>query len=126
MADKLSFEDIALALRSQRMATLASNIANADTPGYKARDINFAEALKESIGKKQELLSTSDAHISTPLVSTVELGYRVPVQPAMDGNTVDMNIERAAFTDNAIRTQLAFQSAIDEYAEIGKMLSKLV
>ena len=81
----------ALELRSQRMGLLASNIANAGTPGYKARDIDFATALKARMeGADPDQASTA---------ATV---YRVPVMPSMDGNTVEMATEQTAFAENAV------------------------
>jgi flagellar basal-body rod protein FlgB len=85
----------ALHLRQQRMSMLASNIANASTPNYKARDLDFGAALKLAEG-----LQSSDAAIR----------YRVPIQESLDGNTVEMATEQTAFTENAIayRTSLSF------------------
>jgi flagellar basal-body rod protein FlgB len=90
MADELfGIHGTALALRSQRMAMLASNIANAATPNYKARDLDFAAAIR----------GEADA-----------VRYRVPVQPSLDGNTVELLTEQTAFAENAVqyRTTLAF------------------
>lgn len=81
----------ALALRSQRMGILASNIANAATPGYKARDLDFAAALK-----------AHDAGASTEAAAAGALRYRVPTMPSMDGNTVEMMTEQTAFAENAV------------------------
>ncbi len=81
----------ALELRSQRMGLLASNIANAATPGYKARDINFAAALKSTLSGK-----TADAAISSATA------YRVPTMPSLDGNTVELSTEQTAFAENAV------------------------
>lgn len=81
----------ALELRSQRMGILTSNIANAATPGYKARDINFSAALKAR---------TSGASESEALASSTQ--YRVPVMPSLDGNTVEMATEQLAFSENAV------------------------
>jgi flagellar basal-body rod protein FlgB len=81
----------ALALRSQRMGILASNIANAATPGYKARDLDFAAALK-----------ASDGGASTEAAAASALRYRVPTMPSMDGNTVEMMTEQTAFAENAV------------------------
>jgi flagellar basal-body rod protein FlgB len=80
-----------LELRSQRMGMIASNIANAATPGYKARDIDFAAALKA----RTQGASTERA------VEAARL-YRVPVMPSMDGNTVEMATEQTAFAENAM------------------------
>jgi len=81
----------ALELRSQRMGLIASNIANAATPGYKARDIDFAAALKAR---------TQGASIDRAAEAATL--YRVPVMPAMDGNTVEMATEQTAFAENAV------------------------
>ncbi len=90
----------ALAVRSQRMGILASNIANASTPGFKARDIDFKEALNaiETPG------ITGDAAIDGAMK------YRVPLQPSLDGNTVELATEQTAFAENAVayQTTLAF------------------
>jgi flagellar basal-body rod protein FlgB len=83
----------ALTLRAQRMAVLASNIANAATPGYKARDLDFGAALAGA--------STEAA-----------MRYRVPLHPSLDGNTVELPTEQTAFAENALayRTTLSFLS----------------
>ena len=81
----------ALELRSQRMGLLASNIANAGTPGYKAKDIDFASALKSSMAGKDTDTAAEGATL-----------YRVPVMPTLDGNTVEMATEQTAFAENAV------------------------
>lgn len=81
----------ALELRSQRMGVLASNIANAATPGYKARDIDFAAALRARMGG-------ADAERAGDMATR----YRVPVMPSLDGNTVEMQTEQIAFSENAV------------------------
>ncbi len=81
----------ALELRSQRMGLIASNIANASTPGYKARDIDFAAALKAQTGGADVDSAASGATL-----------YRVPVMPSLDGNTVEMGTEQTAFAENAV------------------------
>ena len=109
----LRFQQTALSLRSERQQVLASNIANADTPNYKARDFDFKAALEGKMASAPgapasapELARTAPAH----LPGTGEVGpggtplqYRGVVQGAVDGNTVDMDVERNQFTDNAIR-----------------------
>ena len=95
----------ALQVRARRAEMLASNIANADTPGYKARDIDFKAALNQaqSAGK---LKTTHSNHISTAVTdSNMQTLYRVPSQPSLDGNTVDAQLEKAAFAENALRYQ---------------------
>ncbi|SNS84487.1 flagellar basal-body rod protein FlgB [Sphingomonas laterariae] len=89
----------ALALRSQRLAMLASNIANASTPGYKARDLDFTKALDMAQGGT-----------ATDAATAANVGYRVPVQPTQDGNTVELSTEQTIFAENAVqyRTTLSF------------------
>lgn len=81
----------ALELRSQRMGVLASNIANAATPGYKARDLDFGAALQAKLDGRG-VAEASDAH----------LVYKTPTMPSLDGNTVELNREQIAFTENAV------------------------
>lgn len=89
----------ALRLRSQRLEMLASNIANAATPNYKARDIDFDKALK---------LATSGQSADEAIDRTV--AYRVPISPSLDGNTVELSTEQTLFAENAVqyRTTLSF------------------
>ena len=88
----------ALAVRSQRMGVLASNIANASTPGYKAKDIDF-----------QAALASAGAGGIDSAIDGATL-YRVPLQPSADGNTVELATEQTAFAENAVayQTTLAF------------------
>lgn len=117
MLDKLDaalrFQQEALNLRAQRQEVLAGNIANADTPGYQARDIDFSSELKKVMDRGRvaegglSLTLTSSRHISAQTSSTAstDLLYRIPDQPAADGNTVDMNRERTQFADNSLKYQ---------------------
>lgn len=92
MSDTLfGIHGTALALRSQRMGLLTSNIANAATPGYKARDIDFAAALKASEGGASAEQAAAGA-----------TRFRVPTMPSLDGNTVEMMTEQTAFAENAV------------------------
>ena len=84
----------ALALRSQRLSLLASNIANASTPGYKARDIDFDAALKEATTRQQ---GSGIADVSKAVDDS--MGYRVPLQPSLDGNTVELSTEQTLFAE---------------------------
>ncbi|QFT76687.1 flagellar basal body rod protein FlgB [Erythrobacter sp. THAF29] len=84
----------ALELRSQRMGVLASNIANAATPGYKARDIDFASALDARLESERIGLPPSDR--------TAHLVYKVPTMASIDGNTVELTREQVAFAENAL------------------------
>jgi flagellar basal-body rod protein FlgB len=104
----LSFQQQALGLRAQRQQILAGNIANADTPYYQARDFDFSTALKEAVAGRSSgplaLTTTAQAHLpGTAEAGTARLLYRSPVQPSADGNTVDMDIERAQFSENAVQ-----------------------
>ena len=125
LTNGLDFQAKALVLRAERQRVIASNIANADTPGYVGRDINFKEAMNAALGETQaggrlqlsrsnETAASSDgtshsAHI--PLQSTLgslgdgtnSLAYTVQSQPSMDGNSVDLDQERANFVDNSVR-----------------------
>lgn len=117
MLDKLDaslrFQQEALNLRAQRQEILASNIANADTPGYQARDIDFASEMKKVMERGRAetssvaLTLTSSRHIPAQAMTapSVDLMYRIPDQPSMDGNTVDMDRERTQFADNSLQYQ---------------------
>lgn len=109
--DPLMFGEAALKLRSQRHELLASNLVNADTPNFKARDIHFPQMLEMQLQGKAEgktfyLDRTHSAHLAGMGFSggTQPL-YRVPVQPAIDGNTVDPDLERGHFVKNAMMTE---------------------
>lgn len=103
-----SNHDEALVLRAQRASVLASNLANADTPHYKARDLDFQAVLSQQAkGAGLGLQRTHAGHL--PLVDNplaqVRQAYRVPTHPALDGNTVDAQQEQARFTENAVQYQ---------------------
>lgn len=99
----------ALQLRARRNEVLAGNIANADTPNYKARDIDFAAAMATQQGEQLALIRTRAGHIGNgadaAAANAAELKYRVPMQPAVDGNTVETDIEQAAYAENVIGYQ---------------------
>ena len=106
--DAFSFQQQALGLRAHRQQVLASNIANADTPNYKARDFDFSAALKDAMagrnGGNLPLASTSGRHLQgTADSGPARLMYRKETQSSVDGNTVDMDVERAQFAENAIQ-----------------------
>lgn len=107
MTDRLDFHAKALVLRSQRQQVIASNIANADTPGYAARDFDFASALRNATGSGAGPAATTDARhfssVGARAGADPRLGYTVQTQPAQDSNSVDLDRERAAFADNTIR-----------------------
>jgi flagellar basal-body rod protein FlgB len=100
----LGIHPMALSLRAQRAGVLAANLANADTPQYKARDVDFAAQLRQA--SSEALAATHSAHFRTvPEVQSAALLYRVPTQPAIDGNTVDTQVEQAEFGRNAVQYQ---------------------
>lgn len=104
----LGVHEAALRLRAARTEMLASNIANADTPNYKARDIDFQSALQEYMGTSVGVgvRNTHAGHMGgAEIEGNVEALYRVPTQPSIDGNTVDVQTEKAAFMENALQYQ---------------------
>jgi len=99
----LDFQGQALLLRAERQRLIAGNIANADTPGYKARDFDFASALRAATGD-----AAAGAGIAAGVMTRggrvqPTLRYALPAQTNLDSNTVDMDRERAAFADNAVK-----------------------
>ena len=118
MIDKLNkaldFQGQALLLRAKRQEVLASNLANADTPNYKARDFDFSSALHAATASSNELTqanrltASAGGHlVAKQSNSAVPVSYRAAVQPSIDGNTVDMDTEHALFADNAVRYEAA-------------------
>ncbi|WP_076591616.1 flagellar basal body rod protein FlgB [Herminiimonas arsenitoxidans] len=114
--DLMRFQETALSLRAQRQQLLASNIANADTPNFKARDIDFNKALQGALARStgaaaspNELAKTSTTHLSSKVLPTLggaPLLYSNTQQGNVDGNTVDMDVQRNQFTDNAMRYEV--------------------
>lgn len=108
----ISPHEQALRFRALRNQVLSSNIANADTPNYKARDLDFGAALKSARHDSINLEKTSELHQQAWATATdgTKAMYRVPSQPSLDGNTVAMDVEQAAFAENALqyRASLAF------------------
>ena len=108
----LGVQQDALKVQSKRMEVLAKNLANVDTPNYKAQDIDFKTALAQagSPGSSLALTTTSANQIGNnattgDLDNSPALKYRVPLAPSLDGNTVDEQMEQAAFADNTVRYQ---------------------
>ena len=131
LTDTLDFQAQALSLRSERQRLIASNIANADTPGYVAREMNFAQALREATGGAQTagtMVTRQPGHIAiggeiggalggapggaiggTPGRTYSTLLYAAPSQTNLDRNTVDMDRERASFADNTVKYDAALR-----------------
>jgi len=111
---QLGVHQYAMQLRSERASILANNIANADTPGYQARDMDFGQMLKARMGETSDPLtmtSSSSSHMQGLAQSDAidGLKYRTPSQPSIDGNTVDVDRERSEFTRNTMEYQAAFE-----------------
>ncbi|XNM83006.1 flagellar basal body rod protein FlgB [Escherichia coli] len=122
MLDKLDaalrFQQEALNLRAQRQEVLAANIANADTPGYQARDIDFASELKKVMQRGRDATSvvaltmTSTQHIPAQALRLLPQNCNTVfrTQPSLDGNTVDMDRERTQFADNSLQHQMSLSA----------------
>jgi flagellar basal-body rod protein FlgB len=116
----------ALKLYAQRTAVLANNIANADTPNYKAQDLDFRAVLAgtgsgSTGGAALALAATNGAHVSGTTATpgaTTGLKYRVPLAPSLDGNTVDVQLEQAAFADNSVRYQAALTFLSSKFKDL--------
>ncbi|TWI53562.1 flagellar basal-body rod protein FlgB [Pseudomonas duriflava] len=112
----LGIHQQALAFRSQRAEVLGNNIANADTPNYKARDLDFSAVLAEQAEKSTKetfsLDTTDNRHIAAEgfgdMMAGAALRYRIPTQPSLDQNTVDEQIEQANYAENAVQFQASF------------------
>ena len=108
----MSQHEQALKFRALRNQVLSSNIANADTPNYKARDVSFGDALNSARHDSLSMTKTSDLHTNAygQTSDGTRTLYRVPHQPTLDGNTVEMDVEQAEFAENALqyRASLAF------------------
>lgn len=120
LTNALDFQSKGLVLRAERQRVIASNIANADTPGYSGRDFDFKKAMAEATSGPAIALSQPSSgapsdgtsHIRHIPLTSIEgtgigdsskLGYTIQTQPSMDGNSVDLDRERANFVDNSVR-----------------------
>jgi flagellar basal-body rod protein FlgB len=107
LTSTLDFQAQALSLRAERQRLIASNIANADTPGYQARDMDFATALRQATGELRpaSLATSASGHISVDhsAKADAQLLYAAPAMTNLDRNTVDMDRERASFADNSVK-----------------------
>lgn len=126
------FQQLALGLRAYRQQIIASNIANADTPGYKAVDIDFQEALRNAQAAANvppvSLATTSVGHLpgqSTGTQPPIPLKYHVPSQGSIDGNTVEMDVERAKFAENTVMHQFAMDRVSGHFKHEIEMLQSL-
>ncbi|HEY9017648.1 MULTISPECIES: flagellar basal body rod protein FlgB [Thiomicrospira] len=106
----------ALHVRKDRSEVLANNLANADTPNFKARDIDFRKAIHEAQGMedrrfKPDMQRTNSRHLEgfAEMTTSDHLRYRMPTQPSLDGNTVETHIEKAKFAENAMQYQATLE-----------------
>jgi flagellar basal-body rod protein FlgB len=110
--DAFGIHPRALMLRAQRAEVIAGNLANADTPGYKARDFYFQQVLNQELQGSLRVRTTRQAHIQPEAgpLTAAQMLYRVPIQASLDGNTVDTEREHVAFSANAMeyQTSLSF------------------
>lgn len=122
----------AVLIKARRAELLASNLANVDTPNYKSRDFHFTEVLAEVEGigtsNRLKLSATRANHLTNEIDKSAalkpELLYRVPAQPALDGNTVDPQLERAAFNENTMHYQSTLEFLDRRVSSLRKALSK--
>jgi flagellar basal-body rod protein FlgB len=110
----------ALLVHGQRISVLATNIANSDTPNYKARDIDFGEVLANTSEGSLPMRVTQASHItiSDDELPAGELKYRNPYQASLDGNTVEMPVEQAAFAENNVRYQASLTFINSQIAQM--------
>jgi flagellar basal-body rod protein FlgB len=107
--DHLKFHSEALALRSQRNEVLASNIANAATPNFKAKDLKFDEMLNVKLGLS-ELQTSNSRHFPVSIGPNDEgIGFRQNITPSQDGNTVELHVEQMQFSENVMRYQTSLE-----------------
>ncbi|MGB5761870.1 MAG: flagellar basal body rod protein FlgB [Sedimenticolaceae bacterium] len=109
--DVFGIHEQALRVHARRSEVLASNLANADTPGYKARDFDFQAMLRKEIHNPVRLASTHSGHISPDqgVVASTQMAYRIPQQSSLDGNTVEVEREQTEFSANAMRYQASLR-----------------
>ncbi|MCU7798421.1 MAG: flagellar basal body rod protein FlgB [Candidatus Thiodiazotropha sp. (ex Myrtea spinifera)] len=122
--DTFGIHERALLLRSQRAEVLAANLANADTPGYKARDFDFKSMLANEVNASSRVRTTHGQHIQPDqgTVPAAQMLYRTPMQPSLDGNTVDTEQEHTAFSANAIEYQATLTFINSKISGIRKAL----
>ena len=131
LTDALAFQSQALVLRAERQRVIASNIANADTPGYVARDIDFRQAMTQALqtpaGHAPGLRTQGATHSKHLMLQAREsqlggsLAYAPVTQPSMDSNTVDLDRERSNFTDNAVRYEATLRKDLTPFLEPGPL-----
>lgn len=130
--DRLAgFHHNALKVRADKMEVIAGNLANANTPGYKARDIDFQSAMKSAMQSSQStqpgassMVRTNEKHIAGGFGPRFDIQFRVPDQPDTgDGNTVDVQVERNAFLENGMRYEASLMLLSGKFSGMKKALS---
>lgn len=130
---ELNYHHQALGVRVARQELLSSNVANADTPNFKAKDIDFAAVLNNKLGLtspgglsnvRLHVTSPQHVHSAVPGLLGDQLLYRVPLQPSADGNTVDMDMERTRFADNAIKYDASITFLNNEFRNLVSALQE--
>lgn len=106
----------ALAMREKRSELLAANLANADTPGYKARDLDFKSVLKQNMTLIEPMERTHTKHFATHQLLESHAMYRNPNQVSLDGNTVEANVEQAKYAENAVQYQASLQFISNKFS----------
>lgn len=122
----LGIHAAAVAMRGKRAEVLAANLANSETPGYKARDVSFDnmfQALQSKNLPASQMAATNRRHFSSQRTTNeMKLMYRVPTQTSLDGNTVQTDIENSLFTENAIRYQASLHFLKRKFSGLIKVL----
>ena len=122
----LGIHETTLQLRTQRAEVLASNLANMDTPNFKARDIDFKSALKNEMSTQSgatHMKATSNMHFgANNAIASADLKYRTPLSPSLDGNTVDEQIEMSHFAKNTMDFQASFQFLNGNFKSLSKAI----
>jgi flagellar basal-body rod protein FlgB len=116
----------ALQVRNQRMEVISGNLANANTPGYKARDIDFSQAMKsaQSSQTNSNMVKTHEQHMSSGSRMQADIDFRIPTQPDTgDGNNVDVQVERNAFLEAGMRYQAGLTLLDGKFKGMKKALS---
>lgn len=125
---QMNFSQTALNLRAYRQELLASNIANADTPNFKARDVDFKSALDGALGKSRSgslaLTQTAPGHLAAAGDNryAAPVQYRTEFQSSVDGNTVNMDVERAAFAENAMQMEALLTFVRGDFKDLNAAL----
>jgi flagellar basal-body rod protein FlgB len=116
--EALGIHPHALAMREKRSEILAANLANADTPGYKARDLDFKSILKQNMPSAPAMERTQAGHFAPQQLLDSHVMYRNPTQVSLDGNTVEANTEQARYAENAVQYQASLHFINGSFSEL--------